>query len=393
MASPFREMLYWFGKIIDRKLPHVNTNGWIRRRGAKNGVCLNCLDECNLYPCDNCGLKHKCGNCILSECFLNPQNEFNKCRWLVFEHDPDDSILLQAWIKYKDYFLFKFNYDYPNQAKILDMNKNQKFQTNEGRKKALSVPITTQYLKFKFFGKTYIQFGTITTTKLQPWIELSELQVGYLQLLNVERCAKLMVTKSLYASNTMKASCIKKMKSKRPIFEDDCAVEAYLDKDEHGWKFAAVVGRKKVRVTQKLAMNYFTRAINSELLYYAHSRCHVLSNCPRWGDDLRLFHVSTLDIVFKMQFMKELAEWFQYFSQYTGSHYDFITECVHDDAAITIFRKEIEDYITDGKPISLNSVLTEEHAAHRYVLILRKSLMSAIDDTLAKIRSQSMGVL
>ncbi|BAV31544.1 NSP1 [Porcine rotavirus C] len=391
MASPFREMLYWFGKIIDRRLPYVNTNGWIRRRGAKNGVCLNCLDECNLYPCDNCGLKHKCGNCILSECFLNPQNEFNKYRWLVFEHDPDDSALLQAWIKYKDYFLIKFNYSYPNQAKILDMNKNQKFQTNEGRKKALSVPVTTQYLKFKFFGKTYIQFGTITTTKLQPWVELSELQVGYLQLLNVERCAKLMATRSLYASNVAKASCIKDIKCKRPIYENDCAVEAYLDKDEHGWKFAAMIGRQRIPVTQKLAMDYFTKAMTSELFYYAHSRCHVRSDCPRWNEGLRIS--TTIDIIFKMQFMHELVEWFMYFSQYTGSHYDFITECVHDVAAITMFRKEIEDYIADGKLISLNSVVPEEHAAYKYIIVLRNSLMSAIDAALTRVRSQSVGVL
>nr|QHU78958.1 NSP1 [Porcine rotavirus C] len=393
MASPFREMLYWFGKIIDRRLPHVNTNGWIRRRGKKDGVCLNCLDECNLYPCDNCGLRHKCGNCILSECFLNSQNEFNKLRWIVFDHNPNDSTLLQAWVKYKDYFLIKFNYSYRNQAKILDMNKNQKFQINEGRKKALSVPITTQYLKFKFLGKIYVQFGTITTTKLQPWVELSELQVGYLQLLNIERCSDLMVTRSQYAANVVKTSCIKEIKCKRPIYENDCAVEAYLDKDEHGWKFAAMIGRQRIPVTQRLAMDYFTRAVNSEIFYYAHSRCHVRSNCPRWDEELGLSNVSTIDIIFKMQFMSELVEWFQYFSQYTGSHYDFITECVYDVTAITMFKKEIEEYITDKKPISLNSVLSEEHAAYRYVLILRSSLMSAIDAALIRVRSQSMGVL
>nr|QGH58937.1 nonstructural RNA-binding protein 1 [Rotavirus C] len=393
MASPFREMLYWFGKIVDRKLPCVNTNGWSKKRGQRNGVCLNCLDECQLYPCDNCGFKHKCGNCIFSECFLDCKNEFNKFRWLSFDEDPDDNTLLQAWIKYKDYFFSKFNYGYSPQSRILDMNKNQKFKVDEGTKKALSVPITTQYLKFKFFGKIHIQFGTIFSTKIQPWLELSETKVGYLQPLNVERCAELMATRSMYACNVVKLCCITKIQCKRPITESDCMVEGYLDKDDNGWKFAAIVGNKKIPVTQKLAMNYFMKASRSELFYYAHSRCHPMSSCPRWNEGLEYYNMSILDIIFKRQFMSEVVEWFELFSQYTGVHYDFITECVHDVTMITAFKKEIDDYITDGKKISLNSVVPEEHAAYKYIIILRNSLMLAIDAALIRIRSQSMGVL
>nr|BCU08789.1 polyprotein [Porcine rotavirus C] len=393
MASPYREMLYWFGKTIDKKLPYVNTNGWRRQMGRKDGICLNCLDECKLYSCDHCGIKHKCGNCILSECFLNVKNEFNEYRWLVFDEEPDLTTLIQHWIIYKDYFLRKFNYQLPTQAKILNMNKNQKFQLNEGRKKALSVPITSQYLKFKLFGKTYVQFGTITTNKIQPWLELLTLKIGYLQLLNVERCADLMLTKGLFAANVAKTACITEIKSKRPIYENDCKVEAYLDKNDHGWRFAALLGRRKVPVTQTLAMEYFMKSLKAELFYYAHSRCHTLSNCPRWNEGLRLLNASTLNIVFRRQFMNEIVGWFELFSEYTGSHYEFITECVHDKDAINTFRQEIEDYITDGKRITLKSVVPEEHAAYRQIIRLRESLMLAIDAALLRIRSQSMGVL
>lgn len=393
MASSYREMLYWFGKNVDRRLPCVNTNGWRKQRGRKDGICLNCLDECKLHACDICGVKHKCENCIVSECFLNAENEFNTRRWLSFDDEPSQMVLFEFWIMYKDYFMAKFNYRYATQAKILNMNKNQKFQLNEGRKQALSVPITAQYLKFKLFGKVYIQFGTILTTKIQPWLQVSELKVGYLQSLNVERCMELMVTRGIFATNVIKAACIKEIKCRRPISESDYVIEAYLDKENNEWKFAAIVGKRKIPVTQKLAMKHFMKSITTELFYYAHSRCHPLSACPRWNQGLRVIHVSTLDIVFRRQFMNEIVEWFELFSQYTGQHYNFITDCVRDKVAIAAFRKEIEEYIKYGKKITLNSVVPEEHAAYRYIINLRKTLMLAIDLALFRVKSQSMGVL
>ncbi|ALE20412.1 NSP1 [Rotavirus C] len=393
MASSYREMLYWFGKNVDRKLPCVNTNGWRKQRSRKDGICLNCLDECRLYACDVCGIKHKCENCIVSECFLDAKNEFNIRRWASFDDEPSQMVLFELWIMYKDYFMTKFNYRYSTQAKILNMNKNQKFQLNEGRKKALSVPITAQYLKFKLFGKVHIQFGTILTTKIQPWLQVSELKIGYLQSLNVERCAELIITRGIFTTNVIKAACIKEIECRRPISESDYVVEAYLEKQDNEWKFAATVGKHKIPVTQKLVMEYFMKSLNIELFYYAHSRCHPLSSCPRWNQGLRVFHVSTLDIVFRRQFMNEVVEWFELFSQYTGSHYEFITDCVRDKVTIVAFRKEIEEYIKCGKKITLNSVVPEEHAAYRYILTLRKSLMLAIDLALFRVKSQSMGVL
>nr|QUD20540.1 non-structural protein 1 [Rotavirus C]QUD20542.1 non-structural protein 1 [Rotavirus C]QUD20548.1 non-structural protein 1 [Rotavirus C]QUD20550.1 non-structural protein 1 [Rotavirus C]QUD20552.1 non-structural protein 1 [Rotavirus C] len=393
MANSYREMLYWYGKTMDKKLPYVNTNGWRRQKGKKDGICLNCLDECKLYSCDHCGIKHKCGNCMLSECFLDVKSEFNQYRWFAFDDEPDQATLMQHWIIYKDFFLQKFNYHLPTQSRILNMNKNQKFQLNEGKKRALSVPITSQYLKFKLFGKIYIQFGTVMTNKIQPWLELSTLKIGYLQLLNVERCSELMVTRGQFATNVTRAMCITGIKSKRPIYDNDCVIEAYLDKNDQGWKFSAILGKRRIPVTQKLAMEHFMKSLKSELFYYAHSRCHTLSNCPRWNEGLRLLNASTLNIVFRRQFMNEIVEWFELFSQYTGSHYDFITECVHDKKAIDIFKQEIEDYIREGKRITLRSVVPEEHAAYRYILQLRESLMLAIDAALLRIRSQSMGVL
>nr|BCU08800.1 polyprotein [Porcine rotavirus C] len=393
MASPYREMLYWFGKVIDRKLPCVNTNGWRKKRGKKDGICLNCLDECKLYACDNCGLKHKCENCIVSECFLDCKNELNIHRWLSFDEEPNHSVLLQAWTRYKDYFLSKFNYGYRIQSRILDMNKNQKFKMDEGKKLALSVPITGQYLKFKLFGKIHIHFGTILSTRIQPWLELSEIKIGYLQSLNVERCAELMATRSMFTCNVMKASCINKIQCRRPVTENDCIVEAYLDKNNNGWRFAAVVGNKRIPVTQKLAMDYFLKSLRTELFYYAHSRCHPMSSCPRWNFGLEYSNMSILEIVFRRQFMNEVVEWFEMFSQYTGEHYEFITDCVRDKKMIVAFKKEIEDYIKDNKKITLKSVLPEEHAAYRHILRLRTSLMLAIDLAMLRIQSQSMGVL
>nr|QUD20525.1 non-structural protein 1 [Rotavirus C] len=393
MASPYREMLYWFGKIIDRKLPCVNTNGWRKKKGRKNGICFNCLDECKLYACDTCGVKHKCENCIVSECFLDCKNEFNTFRWLSFDEEPNQTTLIQHWVIYKDFFLQKFNYHLPTQARILNMNKNQKFQLNEGKKRALSVPITAQYLKFKLFGKIHIHFGTILSTRMQPWLELSKIKIGYLQSINVERCSELMVTRGQFTTNVAKAACITEIKSKRPLYESDCMVEAYLDKNNNGWKFAAVVGKKKIPVTQKLAMDYFMKSLHAELFYYAHSRCHPMSSCPRWNFGLEYSNMSILEIVFRRQFMNEVIEWFELFSQYTGEHYEFITDCVRDKAMIAAFKKEIEDYIKDDKKITLKSVLPEEHAAYRYILRLRRSLMLAIDLALLRIRSQSVGVL
>ncbi|BAO73962.1 nonstructural protein 1 [Bovine rotavirus C] len=395
MASSYREMLYWFGKNVDRKLPSVNTNGWRKRRSKKDGVCLNCLDECRLSVCDACGIKHVCENCILSECFLEAKNEFNIYRWLSFDDEPSQMVLIESWIAYKNYFLTKFNYKYSTQAKILDMNKNQKFQLNEGRKQALSVPITTQYFKFSLFGKIHIHFGTILTNKIQPWLQLSELNIGYLQSLNIDRCAELLATKGSFAVNVMRTACITKIACKRPISEGDYIVEAYLEKDGWimEWKFAAVIGRKKIPVPQSLAMKYFLKSIDTELFYYAHSRCHPLSACPRWNQGLRIFSVSTIDIVFRRQFMNEIVEWFELLSQYIGVHYDFITNCICDESAIAMFKKEIEEYIENGKKITLSSIIPEEHAAFRHILNLRKSLMLAIDMALLRIRSQSMGVL
>ncbi|ALV82545.1 NSP1 protein [Human rotavirus C] len=394
MANSFREMLYWYRKIIDRKLPCVNVNIWRREIEYKtNGVCLNCLNECKVCPCDYCGIRHKCENCLNSDCFMNTDNEFNSHRWITFDEEPSQMVLFEYWIMYKDYFLSRFNYSYKVQLKILNMNKNRRFHINESKKKALSVPITSQYLKFKFNNKIYIMFGTFLTSKIQPWIQLKSLKIGYIQSLNVDRCAKLIATKGIFAANSFRSSCITEINARRPISECDYLIEACLCNENNEWKFSAVMGRDKIPVTKSLAMKYFCRNINTELFYYGHSKCHVVSECPRWNQQLRVLHTSTLNIIFRRQFMNEVVEWFENFTQLTGMHHDFIKTCVYNKVIVSHFRKEIEDYINSGKKISLSSVIPDGHALYNSIDILRFSLMLAIDVALTRIESQQMDVL